>query len=225
MLAATFFLGALLGWERAAAQTGPVFLAIPSPSTRPATSPITRAEAGRAIAAEFRHRGLREAAAPAADDLELPGTLRAPLDRTLRVSSICWDEVSQRFQFRVECDASGPCLPFLVLVKRSAAGSGAAGDAADPSCQLASLPAAGRAAAPGSRQKALPFALRAGDPATAVFLAGRLRMTAGVICLTPGRDGEVIRVRTADGHILRGRIAGPALVEALPQAGVNGERF
>jgi len=50
-----------------------------------------------------------------------------------------------------------------------------------------------------------------------VFLTNRLRMTASVTCLERGREGEVIRVRSQDGHIFRARISGPALLEVLPQ--------
>jgi flagella basal body P-ring formation protein FlgA len=59
--------------------------------------------------------------------------------------------------------------------------------------------------------------VRAGDRAVAVFLTNRLRMTASVTCLEHGREGEVIRVRSQDGHIFRARISGPALLEVLPQ--------
>jgi flagella basal body P-ring formation protein FlgA len=60
-------------------------------------------------------------------------------------------------------------------------------------------------------------AVRAGDRTTAVFLSNRLRLTARVTCLERGREGEVIRVRSQDGHIFRARISGPAQLEALPQ--------
>lgn len=60
-------------------------------------------------------------------------------------------------------------------------------------------------------------AVRAGDRATAVAVAGGLRMTAVVICLDRGARGEIIRVRGHEGHIFRARVTGPALVEALLQ--------
>ncbi len=68
----------------------------------------------------------------------------------------------------------------------------------------------------GSRPKPIPV-VRAGERATAVFLADRLRMTASVTCLERGNEGEIIRVRSQDGHVFRARISGPALLEALPQ--------
>jgi len=60
-------------------------------------------------------------------------------------------------------------------------------------------------------------AVLAGDWARAVFLSHGLRVTASVTCLERGRAGEIIRVRSPDGHVFRARISGPASLEALPQ--------
>ncbi len=181
------------------------------PDTRP--TPVTRQEVWQAVAAELRERGLSEQQLPRVEDLDLPVALPALAGRRLRVSSACWDAGPRRTQYRLECGEPGQCLPFLVYVHADARNyvrnDGNAGTRAG-ACRLTSRSRPAPEAAPKP-------AVRAGDRATAVFLANRLRMTASVTCLERGREGEVIRVRSQDGHIFRARISGPALLEALPQ--------
>jgi hypothetical protein len=181
----------------------------PPPGTPP--TPVTRQEVWQAVVAELRERGLSEQQLPRVEDLDLPVALPALAGRRLRVSSACWDAGPRRTQFHLECGEPGQCLPFLVYVRDDVRDFvNADAGARARSCRLAS----------GSRPapEALPKpAVRAGDRATAVFLSNRLRMTASVTCLERGREGEVIRVRSPDGHVFRARISGPALLEALPQ--------
>ena len=174
-------------------------------------TPVTRQEVWQAVVAELRVRGLSDEQLPRVDDLDLPGALPALAGRTLRVSSACRDLGPGRTQFRLECGAPGQCLPFLVYVRDSV---NAAAGARAGSCRLASESRLAPEAAPKTSSKPT---VRAGDQATAVFLAGRLRMTASVTCLERGREGEVIRVRGLDGHVFRARISGPDRLEALPQ--------
>jgi flagella basal body P-ring formation protein FlgA len=60
-------------------------------------------------------------------------------------------------------------------------------------------------------------AVRNGDRAMVVFLGDSLHLTAAVTCLDHGAEGDVIRVRSQDGHIFRARISGPGILEVLPQ--------
>ncbi len=187
--------------------------------TPPGTPPtrVTRQEVWRAVATELRGRGLAERQLPRVDDLDLPVALPALAGRTLRVSSACWDAGPRRTQFRLECSAPGQCLPFLVYLReyvreyaREYVRDQVTAEAQAASCGLASWMRPAPAASPKP-------AVHAGDRAVAVFLTNRLRMTASVTCLERGREGEVVRVRSQDGHIFRARISGPALLEALPQ--------
>lgn len=173
------------------------------PDTRP--TPTTRQEVWRTVVAELRERGASEQHLPRVEDIDLPVVLS--LDgRKLRVVSSCWDDGPRRTQFRLECGASGQCLPFLVYVHDAT--SSDTGVRAQ-SCRLAvSHPVP---------EVLLKPAVRAGERATAVFRSDGLRMTASVTCLERGREGGVIRVRAADGHVFRARISGPDLLEALPQ--------
>ena len=191
----------------------------------PATSPtaVTRQEVWQAVAAELRVRGLAEQQLPRVEDLDLPVALPARARRTLRVSSVCWDAGPRRTQFRLECGAPGQCLPFLVYVRDSAGNDVRGSFNADASARAGSCRLAG-GVRPAPQPRLAPVAppqpppkptVRAGDPATAVFLADRLRMTASVTCLERGREGEVIRVRGPDGRIFQARISGPGLLEVL----------
>jgi hypothetical protein len=184
------------------------------PSRTPLDSrfaPVTRREVWQAVVAELCAQGLTEPQWPRVEDLDLPGALAARAGRRLRVSSSCWDEGPQRTQFRLECGDPGDCLPFLVYLRDSRR---------DDESVAASWRAGSCGPGPLSRHPAADWrkpAVRAGDRAVAVLAAGGLRMAASVTCLERGREGEVIRVRTQDGHIFRARISGPARLEALPQ--------
>ena len=124
--------------------------------------------------------------------------------------SACWDERPERTQFRLECGVPGACLPFLVYLPWKARYQGDPNPGTHvPSCRQVS----------GARppEAAPKPAIRPGDRARAVFLSAGLRMTASVICLDRGREGEVIRVRAGAGHIFRARVSGPGMLDALPQ--------
>ncbi len=174
-------------------------------------SPITVAEAWQAVASELRGRGFREEQLPRAEDLELPVAVPARARRNLHVSSVCWDSDSERARFRIECRETGGCLPFLAYLRRDYRAST---HAEAPSCRQESH---GHSS---SFPRAEPYAetsIRAGERAIAVLSAAGVRMSATVTCLDRGARGEIIRVRGEEGHIFRARVAGPALVEALPE--------
>ncbi len=178
---------------------GPLLIA------EPRLTPVTHQEVWQAVAAELRERGMAEADLPQMDDLNLPVALPALSGRSLRVVSACWDASSGRVRVRLQCGEAGECLPFFVYVYLRDSGK----DAQVASCQLCwSLPL---------RKTAPKPLVRAGDRATAVFVAARLRMSTRVVCLDRGREGDVIRVRSLEGHIFRARVSGPRLLEALPQ--------
>ena len=218
MIARSIFASFLLGFEIALGSL------LSAEESRPPPAPATRQEVWRAVASELRYRGSSEQQLPQAEDLELPAALPALAGRRLRVSSACWDEGPRRTQFRLECGEPGQCLPFLVYLSNSLSSSVPnsvrADVQADTGARTASCrPHSGARPAPAVSPNPLVRAamVRAGERATAVFLAGRLRMTASVTCLERGRENDVIRVRSQNGHIFRARISGPALLEALPQ--------
>jgi hypothetical protein len=205
--------------------------------SRTPPTPVTRQEVWQAVVAELRQRGLSEPQLPRIEDLDLPVAPPARTGRSLRVSSACWDEGPQRTQFRLECSAPGDCLPFLVYLHnaylhdaylhdldlhdldlhnavRAALRAGSCRPAPGLSRPGASPPETASEPSPKASPKPM---VRAGDSATAVFLAYGLRMTASVICLERGREGDVIRVRGLEGNIFRARISGPARLEVLPQ--------
>jgi hypothetical protein len=164
----------------------------------------TRREVWRLLVSELRKQGFSEPQLPGIKDLDLPPILPSLDGRKLRIASSCWDEGPRRTQFRLECAGSGRCLPFLAYVHASTDAS-----VHGESCRLAtSRP---------TRETLLKPAVLAGDRATAVFRSDRLRMTASVTCLERGREGEIIRVRSLDGHVFRARISGPDQLEALSQ--------
>ncbi len=165
----------------------------------PSQTPVTREEIHRAVADQFRQQGVAEEQLPSLDDIELPAALSAAADRTLRVAAVRWDAGRARAQVRMEC-APGQCVPFLVDVRmeRSALPS----------------PVTAKTSSKRARQHST---VRTGDHAVAVFLGDRLHLTAAVVCLDRGAEGDVIRVRNQDGHIFRARISGPGLLEVLPQ--------
>jgi hypothetical protein len=179
-------------------------LAVPAllaQEARVPSSPVTREEVWQAVAGELHHRGLRGEQLPHVDDLDLPVAVPAAEGRMLRVAAACSDAGLGRLQFRLECGEPGQCIPFLAYVR-------ATERTILESCQARSLPA------PARPKK---VAVRAGERATVVLVANRLRLTASVVCLERGVEGEIIRVKNQDGHIFRARIAAPALLEALPQ--------
>lgn len=194
------------------AASPPLLAATSAEKTRtpPATQlvTVTRQEVWQAVAADLRGHGFADQQLPRIEDIDLPLAPPALAGHKLRVLSACWDESARRTQFRLECSELGQCLPFLVYLGSSVRDEGNPAARA-VSCRL------GASHAPA--QTVLKPIVRAGDRATAVFVAGRLRMTASVVCLERGHEGGIIRVRSLDGHIFRARISGPAMLEALPQ--------
>jgi Chaperone for flagella basal body P-ring formation len=195
----------------------------------PGTSPTleTRQQIWQAVVAELRGRGLAEQRLPRLEDLDLPGALPVLSGRKLRATSACWDERPRRTQIRLECSEPGQCLPFLVYYRNDLRNDlrDEPRDAGTPHSDTAVRVGLCRATASpirpiseshqAVRVSAQEATVRAGEPATAVFLTGHFRMTASVTCLDRGHEGEVIRVRSQNGQVLRARISGPALLEVL----------
>jgi len=181
-----------------------IALAVPAllaQEARVPLSPITRQEVWQVVAGELRERGLREERLPPAEDLDLPSAVPAAEGRTLRIAAACWDAGLKRAQFRLECRQPGQCIPFLAYV-------GTMDVPTVESCRVASHSASAHPK---------KVAVRAGERAIVIFVANRLRLTASVICLERGAEGEIIRVRNQDGRTLRARVAAPGVLEALPQ--------
>jgi hypothetical protein len=194
--------------------------------SQPEAAPLNEArqEVWRTVVSELHRRGASERQLPRADDLDLPMALPALAGARLRIASACWDEGPRRTQFRIECGAPGQCPAFLVYMRmvhmskdmhddRSDTVRDSGNRAPESMFESCRLPAATGARAESSAKPDV----RPGDRAVALFLAKQMRMTASVTCLDRGREGEVVRVRAADGHIFRARVSGPDRLEALPQ--------
>ena len=169
---------------------------------------VTGAEAWQAVASELRRRGFGPEELPRVEDLELPVAVPAWAGRTLQVSSVCWDRDAAHLRFRLECRPAGACLRFLAYLR---GGVEPGSHAQAPSCRLEG---SGHLSTPP--QRATP-SVEAGQRATATLSGSGLHMTAAVTCLERGAEGEIVRVRGQEGRIFRARVAGRALVEALPE--------
>jgi hypothetical protein len=167
----------------------------------------TRPAVWQTIVSALGRQGIATGQPPRMEDLDMPPALPARAGQKLQVSSACWDEGPRRAQFRLQCAAPDGCLPFLVYWRASDL----------PEAQFQSCRAEAPHIASATAPAAPPAAFRPGDQARAVFLGEGLRMTASVTCLDRGGTGDVIRVRTVDGRILRARISGPTLLEVLPR--------
>ncbi|MGA9354640.1 MAG: flagella basal body P-ring formation protein FlgA [Terriglobales bacterium] len=176
-------------------------------------SPVSVAEVWQAIAGELRSRGLADEQLPPPADVELPAAVPARAGRSLSVSSVCWDGEAHSVRFRLVCREAGACLPFLVYLRQNLSETFYRSSHAEaPACRAQSSRRTSSSSAP-SRE----MSVRAGERATVVLSASGLRMTASVTCLERGSRGEIIRVRGVEGRIFRARVAGQALVEALPE--------
>ena len=176
--------------------------------------PVTRQETLQAIGVYLRTQGLPEDQLPNASDLELPATIPAASERTLRVASVCWDAQMERAAFRMECTDIGACLPFLVYAGMSQArfrtlhSSENAG--ISPACSPHTGVRTGKAARP-------EIVVRPGDRAAVVFRGNQLRLSEQVSCLERGAAGDIIRVRNFDGALFRARVVASGLLEAITQ--------
>lgn len=170
--------------------------------------PVTTQEVWDAVTADLRERGWTEGRLPRVDEVDLPAAVPALAARRLQVSSACWDEMSGRARFRLQCGIPGGCLPFLAYIRAAAGGEEDAG------IGLCRRPSWRRARSEPPRPAARP-----GQRGLAVMVSDGLRMTASVTCLERGREGELIRVRTRDGHVFLARISrvsGQGIALAIP---------
>jgi hypothetical protein len=203
----------------------------------PAKSEDLRRAVWVAVASELKAQGRGEETLPRIEDLELPGALPAVGEGNLRASAACWDARARRTRLRLQCIAPAQCLPFLVsfdsnkdAAKRKPSvqdkaqdqnkdeGQGKENDQAE-ACKVGAATAEvrGKAAVQQTSVAQKENPIRAGDRATAVFRTAGLRMSASVVCLDRGSEGEIIRVRSQNGQVFRARISGPALLDALPE--------
>ena len=203
----------------------------PPPGTP--TSPAMRQAIWQLVKSELRNWGGSSWALPGIEDLDVPSALPPLGGRRLRVASACWDEGTRRSQFRLECDQPGQCLPFFVYLHKNvyppqhndvaardalsgetfqSVGSDAVAESCRPTLELHHV----ALGLHSPRPVVVKPTVSPGDRAVAVFVSNHFKMSATVICLDRGREGEVIRVRSQNGQVFRARISGPALLEALP---------
>ena len=178
-------------------------------TSRPALTPIAREEVWQAITGELRHRGVREEQMLQIEEIELPVAVPAALNRTLRVSIVCWDADLARAQFQLECREAGQCVPFLAYADAGRSTVMGTEKIAGSSCRPTTR---SRGIGSPSKRKDL---IHTGDRATVVFRGSRLNLTALVTCLERGAEGAIVRVRNQDGQVFRARVSAPARLEAL----------
>ncbi len=180
----------------------------------PGLLPLTRQEVFSAVAAYLRAHRLSEEQLPQAGELELPGTIPARSERTLRVTAVCWDEPMDRAAFRLECDEAGACLPFLVY-----------GGIGQPifdllrSSQVTEISST-CSVQTGTRTRKVSrpeIVVRPGDRATVVFRGTQVRLSQQVTCVERGAAGDIIRVRNSEGTLFRARVVTGGRLEALSQ--------
>ncbi len=180
----------------------------------PGLLPLTRQEAFAVVAAYLRAQGLSEEQLPKAGDLELPGTIPAASERTLRVAAVCWDAHMDRAAFRLECNEAGACLPFLVYggIGQPAFAALRTSEQTEISSACSARPAtrAGKVSQP-------EIVVRPGDRATVVFRGTQIRLSQQVTCVERGAAGDIIRVRNSDGALIRARVVTAGRLEALSQ--------
>ena len=175
-------------------------------------TPVTPQEAWQVIAAYLGEQGVAEEQIPRADGVQLPGTILATSERTLRVAAVCWDNQMERASFRLECHRGSACIPFLVLSEITQTTfrklQSSRETEVSPVCSL-------RPGPPARKVVRKETVLRVGDHAMVVFRGDQMQLSVQVTCVERGAEGEIIRVRNADGVLFRARVVGPGLLEAL----------
>jgi hypothetical protein len=165
-----------------------------------------------ALAAAFRARGLEpehlllpESASPrgpegvAVDPLPRSGLVQA------QIENLHWDAARQLLAVRWrQSDRRLPQLLMLRLRPEARTPEGLAALTAAPAG-----PGTGAGPNLASAGGAL-WRMRPGQPATLALERAGMRLRLPVVCLDGGAAGEVVRLRTREGRILRGRITGPA---------------
>ena len=123
-------------------------------------------------------------------------------DPRLKVIEVApWVENSVKAKLR--CLDPRACLPFYVLVNKTAAG---------PESLTSSSSTVETSRVELTGQKPL---LRSGDSATMVFNNRFLHISMPVICLQSGRQGQTIRVESVDRRrFYKAEIMGPGLLKA-----------
>ena len=186
---------------------------------------IPRNQIWRAISNALRLRGFEEGELPSARDLDYSGAVPTAQGELLEVTSITWDAVLQSLQFRLRCKESGNCLPFLVRVHGSESTvspivlSRIRREQAVPEPERSSL------ATNSGNQRSRGGAARAaiarislverGQPATLILKGDGVRVSARVICLERGSEGQEIRARSKEGRrLFHARVIGAGVLEA-----------
>jgi hypothetical protein len=185
-----------------------VFLGLGATVARGVELPPALAAAFRARGLEPEHLLLPESASPRRPQ----GVAVDPLPRSelvqAQIENLHWDAARQLLAVRWR--QSDRRLPQLLMLRLRP-------EARTPE-RLAALTAVptgmGTGAGPNRPAAASPGAalwrMRPGQPATLALERVGMRLRLPVICLEGGAAGEVVRLRTREGRILRGRITGPA---------------
>jgi hypothetical protein len=109
--------------------------------------------------------------------------------------------VKNTLKAKLRCLDPHACLPFYVLITGTAEHRERSPEAVEPAARVEM-----------SGTKPL---MHSGDPATMIFANHGLRISMPVICLQNGRQGQTVRVTTADHRrFYKAEILGPGLLKA-----------
>ena len=131
-----------------------------------------------------------------------------PQDASLEIVQARWDAVLRAYEFRLRCQSSSVCSPFLV---RWPAPDRLRSEehAMRPPREKSRV--AGPSALP---TRGIPL-VKPGQMVTLVWAEGGLHLSRKVVCLDLGRAGQQVRTRAPEGGpIVRARVASASLVEA-----------
>lgn len=109
--------------------------------------------------------------------------------------------VHNSLKAKLRCLDPHACLPFYVLITGTAEQREQSPEASEPTPRV-------------EMSGAKPL-MRSGDPATMIFANHGLRISMPVICLQNGRQGQTVRVASADHRrFYKAEILGPGLLKA-----------
>jgi len=168
----------------------------------------------RKVISGLESRGAESGPLIAAEALDLGGAARLPEEAQFDLASVRWDALLGRWEFQLRCINPQQCVPFLVTAKAEKGPMAGAGrDQVVPTA----VRAGGTARLGGEKRLGTPD-VEAGQNARVSWSEAGLAMTAEVVCLERGVEGQWIRVRAREGRgrVFRARVAGMGRLVAGP---------
>jgi hypothetical protein len=151
-----------------------------------------------------------------AEELDLSGAAGLPEEAQFDLAGMRWDALLGRWEFQLRCRNRQQCVPFLVSAKAENRPELQAG-AGQKQARLTVVRASGPIMFAGKRRPGAP-AVEAGQNAKVSWSKAGLEISAQVVCLERGVEGQWIRVRPREGRgrVLRARVAGKGRLVAEP---------